>query len=84
LNLQVPNTLDFLDGGLVELDEGGSRLRHGRDARWREVANVKCDIDTHDQPTQPRVRNTKRRLIKNGFHYQDLPLFHPIGNPQIF
>jgi hypothetical protein len=59
LNLQVQNTLDFLDGGLVELDEGGSRWRQGRDARWREVANVKCDIDTHDQPTQQRVQNTK-------------------------
>jgi len=81
LNLQVPNTLDFLDDGLVELDEGGSRWRQGRDARWREVANVKCDTDTHDQPTQPRVQNTKRRTDKEWIQLSGFSSFSPHWKP---
>jgi hypothetical protein len=81
LNLQVPNTLDFLDGSLVELDEVGSHWRQGRDARRKEVANMKSETDTHDQSTQPRVQHTKRRTDKEWIPVSGSSSFSPHWKP---
>jgi len=63
LNVQIPNALDFLDGNLIELDEGGSRWRQDRDARRREMSKHGGEADANSQS----IPNTKRKTNEAQF-----------------